>query len=424
MAVARCRLLYCGHIHDGEPGMPISRSAALRSRPVRNARADRDAPAACYARGMTSLLPASAAPADSYRALVVDLQSALDLESVWKACRKLVASQLPHRSCSLMFNIVNYEPTDARHHVTQPRNPDYVPATSLTISGPFLARHPQIKLYTYSQILSEDPDARRRALDQEPEPEWNEFVHLAFWHGDRPEAVFSIHRPPEQSHISADEHAFLEQLHPMIEAALRRIRAVEGERMRRASYEHFLRQVPLTLMFVNAAGETLFANGEAEKQCGRWNRGLRGADIAQHLPENVGAVFEDALRRGDDDTETLAGRPVTVRIAHPVLEGLSVKIDCNWQLAGAQMMPSYVVTFLDEPLAGDADDELSPAALLVLQRLTPTERRVARLVAKGLRNHTIAEHLSRSRRTIEFQLNSIYRKLDIRSRTELVRALS
>lgn len=370
---------------------------------------------------MSALIPQRAVSADPYRSLVVDLQSALDLESTWKACLKLIASKLPHRSCSLMFNIVNYEPTDARHHVVQPRNADYVPATSLTISGPYLARHPQIKLYTYSQIVSEDPDAHRRRLDQEPDPEWNEFIHLAFWHDSRPDAVLSIHRPPDHSHISAEEHAFLEQLHPMIEASLRRVRALQGERARLSSYEHFLRQVPLTLMFVNAAGETLFANSEAEKQCGRWNRGLRNAvaaDAGFRLPEAIETLFEGAA-----EASSAPGRASSARLAHPALEGLTVKIDRNWQVSGLQVSPSYVLTFVDEPSAGEPFHEPSQAALLALQQLTPTERRVAQLVAKGLRNDKIAEHLSRSRRTVEFQLNSIYRKLDIRSRTELVRLL-
>ncbi|HET8883459.1 MAG TPA: helix-turn-helix transcriptional regulator [Solimonas sp.] len=373
---------------------------------------------------MTSLPATTVTPAEPQRTLIVDLQSALDLESVWKACLKLLVNRLPHRSCSLMFNIVNYEPTDARHYVWQPRKPDYVPATSLTVSGPHLERHPQIKLYTYSEILSEDPDARRRALDQEPDPEWDDFIHLAFWNDNGPEAVFSIHCPPGRLHITDEERSFLEQLHPMIEAALRRIRALEGEHLRRASYEHFIRRVPLSLMFVNAAGETLFVNTEAEKQCGRWNRGLRGSDVQWHLPENVGAIFDAALRGAGDDTEMLSGRPLTVRQTHPALASLSVKIDCNWQVVGVQMMPNYVLTFLDELVAGDELDAPSPAALLALQKLTPAERRVAQLVARGLRNDKIAEHLSRSRRTVEFQLNSIYRKLDIRSRTELVRALS
>jgi DNA-binding CsgD family transcriptional regulator len=376
---------------------------------------------------MSTPIPQRAAPADPHHALVVDLQSALDLESIWKACLKLVASKLPHRSCSLMFNIVNYEPTDARHHVVAPKNADYVPATSLTISGPYLARHPQIKLYTYSQIVSEDPDAHRRRLDQEPDPEWNEFIHLAFWHESRPDAVLSIHRPPDHSHISADEQSFLEQLHPMIEASLRRVRAVEGERSRRISYEHFLRQVPLTVMFVNAAGESLFANNEAEKQCGRWNRGLRSSvpeEACFQLPNAVEAMFDNAAQASTDQAPDTASQAGSVRLSHPSLKGLSVKIDRNWQFSGLQMSPSYVLTFLDEPIAGESSEELSQSALLALQRLTPTERRVAQLVAKGLRNDKIAEHLSRSRRTIEFQLNSIYRKLDISSRTELVRALS
>lgn len=383
--------------------------------------------ARCYPAPMSYLPAPQSTFSDPHRALVVDLQSALDLESIWKACLKLVSSKLPHRSCSLMFNIVNFEPTDARHHVVLPRNPDYVPATSLTISGPYLARHPQIKLYTYSQIVSEDPDAQRRRLEQEPDPEWSEFVHLAFWHDSRPEAVLSIHRPPEQSHIPAEEQAFLEQLHPMIEASLRRVRAVEGEHHRRASYEHFLKQVPLTLMFVNAAGETLFANNEAEKQCGRWNRGLGGqgkADARFHLPEQVGAIYEAAATTSADAADVVDGRAGTVRVPHPSIEGLAVKIDRSWQSSGLRLSPSYVVTFLDEPVSGEVSEALSQSAMLVLQRLTPTERRVALLVARGLRNDKIAEHLSRSRRTIEFQLNSIYRKLDIRSRTELVRELT
>src|SRR3546814_7623100 len=98
--------------------------------------------------------------------------------------------------------------------------------------------------------------------------------------------------------------------------------------------------------------------------------------------------------------------------------------DWSSDVCSSDLRPSYVVTFLDAPAIVEASEVLSQAALLALQRLTPTERRVAQLVAKGLRNDKIAEHLSRSRRTIEFQLNSIYRKLEIGSRTELVRALS
>jgi DNA-binding CsgD family transcriptional regulator len=56
--------------------------------------------------------------------------------------------------------------------------------------------------------------------------------------------------------------------------------------------------------------------------------------------------------------------------------------------------------------------------------LTPAERRVADLVASGHTNDEAAAALYLSRRTVEAHLARIYRKLAVRSRTELARALS
>jgi DNA-binding CsgD family transcriptional regulator len=55
--------------------------------------------------------------------------------------------------------------------------------------------------------------------------------------------------------------------------------------------------------------------------------------------------------------------------------------------------------------------------------LTPTEERVAALVAEGRTNREVAALLYVTDRTVEFHLSRIYRKLGIRSRTELARRL-
>jgi DNA-binding CsgD family transcriptional regulator/Flp pilus assembly protein TadD len=57
-------------------------------------------------------------------------------------------------------------------------------------------------------------------------------------------------------------------------------------------------------------------------------------------------------------------------------------------------------------------------------RLTASELRVARLAAEGMSNREVAQSLFLTEKTIENHLTSIYRKLDIGSRSQLARALS
>ena len=56
--------------------------------------------------------------------------------------------------------------------------------------------------------------------------------------------------------------------------------------------------------------------------------------------------------------------------------------------------------------------------------LTAAERRVAALVADGMRNRQIAQSLFMSVATVEAHLTRIYRKLDIGSRSELARLVA
>jgi DNA-binding NarL/FixJ family response regulator len=59
-----------------------------------------------------------------------------------------------------------------------------------------------------------------------------------------------------------------------------------------------------------------------------------------------------------------------------------------------------------------------------LAALTPKEYQVAALVAQGTTNREAANSLFLSTRTVEAHLASVFRKLGIKSRSQLVRALS
>jgi DNA-binding NarL/FixJ family response regulator len=65
----------------------------------------------------------------------------------------------------------------------------------------------------------------------------------------------------------------------------------------------------------------------------------------------------------------------------------------------------------------------SRGAARVGAELTPQERAVAELVARGLTNREVAAELVVSAKTVERHLSRIYSKLGVRSRTELAIAL-
>ena len=56
----------------------------------------------------------------------------------------------------------------------------------------------------------------------------------------------------------------------------------------------------------------------------------------------------------------------------------------------------------------------------MLERLTSKERRIVKAVARGLTNREVADELALSHKTVEWALTRVYRKVDVRSRTELV----
>jgi DNA-binding CsgD family transcriptional regulator len=63
-------------------------------------------------------------------------------------------------------------------------------------------------------------------------------------------------------------------------------------------------------------------------------------------------------------------------------------------------------------------------ALTGIDSLTPSERRVAALAAEGMTNRQIAETLFVTEKTVELHLSATYKKLDIKSRSQLPKSLA
>jgi DNA-binding CsgD family transcriptional regulator len=81
-----------------------------------------------------------------------------------------------------------------------------------------------------------------------------------------------------------------------------------------------------------------------------------------------------------------------------------------------------------EPWAERCETELASSGETLnrsssARSLTPQERQVANIVAAGATNREAAASLFVNSKTIEFHLGNVYRKLGVRSRTELANVL-
>jgi DNA-binding CsgD family transcriptional regulator len=185
---------------------------------------------------------------------------------------------------------------------------------------------------------------------------------------------------------------------------------------------------------LHAAGEearsrTLAAEGVARAQAYGSPRGLGIALRAAALvgpPERRCPGLEDAvavLRESGARLELARGlvelgiaarrerRPADARA--PLREGAELALRC-----GATALAEQASHELGA--AGDQPRRTSPERR---DELTAAELRVARMAAEGMTNREIAQALFLTEKTIEHHLSSVYRKLDIRSRVQLVRAL-
>lgn len=206
----------------------------------------------------------------------------------------------------------------------------------------------------------------------------------------------------------------------MLDASLHRIRLLESDRVRHQAIEALLYDLPLAAILVDGNLVPSYMSREAKRACRLWSE---DTDKNGYLPR----CLETPLRQWIEGTRAAPpppGNRTTFTLEHPRRPGQRLRLEISSSPANTSRHSQHLLI-----LAPDGDDNRqvdidSPRVLPLLKCLSPSERKVAGLVAAGLRNDAIAEQLCRSRKTIESQISSIFRKLNVANRTQLARLLN
>ncbi len=287
--------------------------------------------------------------------------------------------------------------------------------------------HPGLKIWTSSEMFGEDWQAAPEFYRECVQPRgWHYGVVLGFWKGKRLLGVISAQRALAQGDFSPAEVRCLLRLHPYFDAALQRLDRLHAERNARAASEQLLRRLPLPTVLLDWDLHVVHSNLAARDSCALWNLGRGQARaIKSRADFRLPAVLLEkcrelkALWNGKMLERYSLASPVGHPMCHPSQPDLRANIHLVQRSTGSITKPIFRVDFEEAPAANShATGAQTPLSLNL--RLTRRERELMELICQGAANKEIASRLSLSVGTVKKELNTLYQKLEVHSRGQLM----
>ncbi|MEO8350578.1 MAG: helix-turn-helix transcriptional regulator [Chthoniobacteraceae bacterium] len=237
-----------------------------------------------------------------------------------------------------------------------------------------------------------------------------------------PEVVLSVERGEGQPDFTDEDVAILDRLYPQIDAALRRIDAIENERAVRNELQGLIdpARAACVLHWDLTVAE---ANRAARELCARWNlsdarTGLKPPPFA--LPEPLRHACMGLKKRWQ---ASLRQSPATgtadrLTVRHPECPSLSAKASLHVHNIDSLGKPVFLIEF--ESAKNDSAPPRRINGKAKLAAFTLGERELIRLVSEGRSNQEIATTTGRALGSVKNALHAIFDKAGVRSRTALI----
>jgi FixJ family two-component response regulator len=351
---------------------------------------------------------------------LLKLHAAIDLDSLWKAIQLVIENVLPDSFVGLTLQHNPVMPMVSRW--SQPI-PDGM-FNSKPIEK-YLEAHSRSKLVRVSDVFPIESKLLKSDFYQRymAPPKSRFGIGMFFWNGPRLVCVIVVMRSAKQGDLTDKQIGLLHELYPQFQIALRRLGLFERDQGARVALQEFLSRLPLPTILLRWNLNVAYENRAAREFCALWERGPKlalalktTALIPREMLDRCRLLrqrWEKRLRR-----ETSQPFPSDV-IHHPKRPYLRATINLK-QFGAAIARPQFFIECEELRTRSELEQDQWRKRLPHLVRLTAREQQVVLLVCEGRSNMEIAENVHLSLPMVKKHLYTIFRKLEVTSRSRLM----
>jgi DNA-binding CsgD family transcriptional regulator len=355
---------------------------------------------------------------------LLKLHSAVDVKSFWKAVHRVLSISIPNHSAGLSLQQSPGVPLLSRWTRSIPN--DFFVSEPLRSYGMQQRRK---KLVRVADLFTNRSSFERSAFYRRYMGPQKCAYGLAFlfWTRQRLICTIVILRTAKQGDFSPAELKLVRQLYPQFLAALRRIESLERERSVRVNFQQFLRRLPLPTIVLRWNLKTIYQNPAAREFCAVWEKGPEDAKrtkasspIPSEILDQCRVLKQQWLNA---QSQTRSERQIEFtqeQVHHPRSPNLRATIQLTQIKSASVARPHFLIACEDLCRNGVAFRRPGLFRLPTFARLTRREREVAQLACEGHSNKEIAEDACLSLQTVKKHLHSVFRKLEVPSRSRLV----
>jgi DNA-binding CsgD family transcriptional regulator len=371
---------------------------------------------------------------------MLKLQAATTADQFWTAAQALIAQAAPCstrwlclrpiRMATAMMLLRETAETREERDLSCKRN-HHLDAADAALLETLFARHPAILHFRKNaglplvHLRQEELGPASESQMQWPElSAWKFGAALAFWKRKRLQGLLFLHRTEQESDFSETELKALRELHPQWQTALCRIITLRRQQAQKELLTGVLKPLPLPLVLCDSQLKIVCETAAGLEARIGWEQGAERARVfnlssRRALPPDLADFCRARISvwEGAGPARRAAMEKKKEKLEHPSALRLSAKV----QLVRERNFPLSKPFFLFQFEANGAP--VVANNLAALSPLSACERKLALLVSEGHSNADISRRLGKSLHTIKAQLHSIFRKLKVKSRSQLIALL-